>query len=142
MAGQNKLSHSKCAKATVAEGKKRRTLTDGLGLKLNITATSKLWRFDYTRQGKQRSLSLGKFPEVSLAEARTHRETAREHLRAGRDPVAARKAESKGIPLDTFAAVAKAFIESKNQWTEGHRRTVRQRLDIYIEPDLGSHPVS
>ncbi|MGK0229061.1 MAG: hypothetical protein ACI9US_001724 [Gammaproteobacteria bacterium] len=63
MAAKDKLTHNACLKVKPEAGKPRKTLSDGLGLKLKVTDTSKLWRFDYTHKDKQKSLSLVSFPK-------------------------------------------------------------------------------
>jgi len=141
MTTQNKLTHNACLKAKPDTGKVRKTLSDGLGLKLNITTTSKLWRFDYSYQSKQRSLSLGRFPEVSLAEAREHRDKARRLLRDGRDPVRERQSEQRKAPTDTMRALSAEWL-SKGDWSAGHVRTIEQRLNNHVLPYLGDTPVS
>lgn len=141
MAAHNKLTHNACLKAKPDTGKARKTLSDGLGLKLNISATSKLWRFDYTHQNKQRSLSLGRFPEVSLSEAREQRDKARRLLRDGLDPVRERQSKQRKAPTDTMKAVSAEWL-SKGDWSDGHLRTLTQRLDNHILPYLGDIPVS
>src|SRR5690242_7856317 len=77
-------------------------LTDGNGLHLLVnTGGSKLWRLRYRFGGKQNMLSLGPFPEVSLATARSKRDDARKLLVQGIDPSQRRK-------LDKIAAVTAA----------------------------------
>lgn len=141
MATYNKLTHNACSKARPEPNKARKTLSDGLGLKLNISATSKLWRFDYTHQTKQRSLSLGKFPEVSLAEARELRDKARRQLRDGRDPVRARQEQKRKAPENTFRELSAQWL-SRGDWSQGHTRTIDQRLNKHVLPYLGDMPVS
>jgi len=61
---------------------------DGRGLYIEVRPNgSKLWRFKYRMHGAERRISLGKFPEVSLAEAREQHEEMRTLVRAGKDPV-------------------------------------------------------
>ena len=90
-------------------GPKRRKLSDGGGLQLWVqTSGARLWQLAYRFQGRQRQLALGRYPEISLAEARIKREDARRLLRAGDDPAAiARRAPRPG---DTFREVANEFI--------------------------------
>lgn len=128
-------------KAKPVPGKTRKTLSDGLGLKLNITLTSKLWRFDYTHQTKQRSLSLGKFPEVSIAEARELRDKARRLLRDGYDPVKARQKQNRTLPQNTFETLSSEWL-SKGTWSAGHVRTIEQRLKNHVTPYIGDIPVN
>jgi hypothetical protein len=69
-----------------------RKLADEKGLYLLVTATgSKLWRFKYRLNGKEKKLSLGSYPDVGLEEARDRRDTARKASEAGSDPAAAKR---------------------------------------------------
>lgn len=70
-----------------ANGKVQK-LSDGGGLYLHVTATgSKLWRMAYRFEGKQKLLSFGAYPAVSLKDARHRRDDARESLAKGIVPV-------------------------------------------------------
>src|ERR1700722_10611873 len=72
---------------TTKPGPTRRKLSDGGGLQLWIMPNgSRLWRLVYSYGGKQRAISFGTYPEVSLTEARDRRAAARLLLREGRDP--------------------------------------------------------
>jgi hypothetical protein len=67
-------------------------LTDERGLHLLIHPNSgKYWRFSYRFDGKQKTLALGVYPDVSLAQARERRDEARALLKSGIDPSMARK---------------------------------------------------
>ena len=56
-------------------------LSDGGGLSLLVEKTgSRLWRFRYVFGGKEKMLSFGSFPDVTLAQARAKRDEARRHL--------------------------------------------------------------
>ena len=69
-------------------------LTDGLGLYLLVKETGgRLWRMNYSFLGKQKTLSFGSYPEVSLAKAREKRTAAREAQADGQDPAEVRKAK-------------------------------------------------
>ncbi|MDR3221936.1 MAG: Arm DNA-binding domain-containing protein, partial [Candidatus Accumulibacter sp.] len=62
-------------------------LFDGGGLYLEVsTAGGKLWRLKYRFEGKEKRLALGKYPDVSLKEARKQRAHARKLLTLGIDP--------------------------------------------------------
>ena len=74
----------------------------GLFLLVN-TGGSKLWRFKYRVQGKEKLLSIGKYPDVGLADARRIKEEARSALAEGRDP-GAEKQDRKRIERARFAA--------------------------------------
>ena len=85
-------------------GPKRRKFSDGGGLQLWVqTSGARLWQFVYRFQGRQRQLALGRYPEISLAEARIKREDARRLLRAGDDPAAAaRRAPRPNLIANTL----------------------------------------
>ncbi len=69
-------------------------LADLGGLYLLVPpAGSKLWRWNYRYGGKQKTMPLGKYPDISLADARTAHQAARAQLRDGNDPMAQRKAD-------------------------------------------------
>ena len=77
---------------TALAGAKDRKLADDKGLYLLLTAGgSKLWRFKYRVNGKEKKLALGAYPEVSLKEARLARDRARNAVQAGNDPAAAKR---------------------------------------------------
>ncbi|MDO9468588.1 MAG: EAL domain-containing protein [Thiobacillus sp.] len=73
-------------------------LADGGGMYLLMRPDgSRYWRLDYRYEGKRKTLALGVYPEVSLAEARKRRHSARTLLAAGHDPAALKKAERAGF---------------------------------------------
>ena len=72
-------------------------LADGGGMYLLVQPDgARYWRMDYRYGSKRRTLALGVYPQVSLDEARTRRETARFQLASGLDPVAEKKAARAG----------------------------------------------
>ena len=85
-------------------------LSDGEGLHLLIQpGGSKLWRFRYQFVGKEKMISLGAFPEVSLAEARGKRENARKLVGAGIDPSQQKKEDRRAVMTaaqNTFGGIA------------------------------------
>ena len=88
-----------------SDGRKSYKLFDGNGLYLEVTATSKRWRFKYTFRYKENRLSLGIYPEVSIKDARDKAREFRLLLLEGIDPSEerkARKAETRvRIPVQT-----------------------------------------
>ena len=75
-------------------GEKAVRLYDGYGLYLQVEPRgTKLWRYKYHFDGKENSISFGKYPDVSLADARLLRSEARLLLDQGIDPSAVRKEE-------------------------------------------------
>ena len=77
--------------------------TDGQGLYLHVKDAGKYWRMSYRFNGKQKTLALGVYPEVSLAKARQRRDKARELLADGIDPSlpSAKKSKPRRQPLAT-----------------------------------------
>ena len=85
-------------------------LFDERGLFLLVNPSgSKLWRFKYHYGNKEKQLSFGPYPDVSLAQARGARSEARQELVAGIDPSAARKERRATADADitTFEMVAR-----------------------------------
>lgn len=130
----------------IEPGSKPFKVGDGKGLHLLVTPKgSKLWRFSYRFGGKQKTLSMGAFPEVAPAEARDRRDEARRMLRDGIDPSAARK-EAKAAQVDVVEGVfgyvaAEWLAKCKNAWTESTYDQTRSRLDNDILPYLKDRPV-
>ena len=136
------------AKARNAKSKdKPYKLTDGEGLFLLVTPTGgKWWRFKYRFGGKEKLLSFGTYPEVSLADARDKRTEARKLVAAGNDPGEvrkARKAMAAENATNTFEAVAREWF-GKNEpvWSPGHSVMVMSRLEKDVFPVIGNRPIS
>ncbi|MEE9425122.1 MAG: integrase arm-type DNA-binding domain-containing protein [Methylococcales bacterium] len=126
---------------------KRFKLYDSRGLYLEVTPTgSKRWRFKYRYDNKEKLLSLGIYPEVSLKKARLRRDEARELLAEGIDPSVHRKdAENKKTELNknTFEAVAREWhTKQSKKWSTGHSEKTLAWLEKNIIPWLGNRPVS
>ena len=117
-------------------------LTDERGMHLLVTpAGAKLWRLFYRYGGKQKTLALGAYPDVSLTSAREKRDEARRLLAAGIDPSARRKAE-KLAQADTFKAVAEEFVAKfEAKWVPTYAVKVRGRL-AWLYPFVGDRPIS
>ena len=122
-------------------------LSDGRGLQLHVTPQgSKLWRWAYRFDGKQKLMALGSYPDISLAQARDKVDEARKLLASGSDPMAARKSEKIARRLaveDTFAAVAKKWWESwKSARSDSHTVYVWRRLEADVIPAIGTRPIA
>ncbi|CUH43890.1 Arm DNA-binding domain-containing protein [Ruegeria atlantica] len=76
----DKLTATKLKK--LGEGKH----SDGRGLYFFVRGESRLWTLRYTQNGKRNEISLGRYPDVSLAQARERREEARKYYRRGAFP--------------------------------------------------------
>ena len=117
-------------------------LYDAKGLLLIVNPTgSKWWRFKYYFQGKERSISLGVYPTISLKEARDRRANARRLLGAGKDPSAQRQVvEVKRI--DTFQHVAEEWLELQTKrFARATMLKARWMLETFVYPRLGSRPI-
>ena len=92
-------------------------LSDGHGLHLLIAPNgSKLWRYNYRFSGKHRTLALGQYPAVGLAQARRKHEDARRLLHENVDPSAKRKQDrivAKVEDANTFGALAREYIQKR-----------------------------
>ena len=110
-----------------------------------IVPGAKYWRLAYRFAGKQKTLALGVYPEVSLSDARERREAARKVLANGADPSAVRKAQKAAVVAlaeNSFELVAREWLSkfSKN-WKESHTRTISVRLVNDVFPWLGVRPI-
>lgn len=116
---------------------------DAGGLYLLVTPSgSKLWRFDYRYGGKRKTIALGRWPEVSLLEARERMIECKKMLAQGIDPSAARK-EKKLRQRLTFEALAEEFLERKKAvWSPKHWEKNVLRLRKHVLPRLGPMPVT
>lgn len=122
-------------------------LTDGDGLYLLIKPSgSKLWRMKYYFGGKEKTLPVGKFPYVSLIDARDARHEAKKLLRDNIDPGEKKKDARHAALFDsgnTFRAVAQKWYETnKTKWTQEHAERIWRRLEIHAMPELGYRPIA
>ena len=124
------------------------SLSDGSGLQLRIKPSgSKTWLLDYYRPytKKRTSISFGMFPEVSLAEARIKRESARKLLAQQIDPKEHReehKRTAESAHSNTLHAVATQWLKiKKSKVTEGYATDTWRSLELHVFPDLGKLPI-
>jgi integrase len=112
---------------------------DGNGMHLLVKASGKYWRFDYRHLGKQKTLALGVYPEVSLLKARKRRTEARELLADGQDPGAAKqdkKAAQRSDAANTFKTVALDWLDK----TKAERApTTQVKVSTWLEKDVIPH---
>jgi len=104
------LTDAKIKAAKLEDGKKSQKLTDSEGLYLLLNKSGKYWRFKYRFAGKEKALSIGVYPQVTLKQARTARNEAKEKIKNGIDPSQAKQAEKRKqfntIQATTFKGVA------------------------------------
>jgi len=117
---------------------------DGRGLLLLVLPSGRrYWRLKYRFAGKEKSLALGVYPEVSLADARRRRDAARMELQAGNDPAQGkreRRLAAKSAGENTFATVAEEWL-SRQQVAEVTARKDRWILN-HLLPAIGSRPIN
>lgn len=121
-------------------------MTDAKGLHLLVRPNgSKLWRYRFEFAGKERTLALGAYPDLSLARARDARDAARAQLRQGKDPVAEKavqKARAVASSITTFASVAEDWMRvQERRWVPRHTANVRASLTRLVFPGLGRLPI-
>lgn len=141
-------------------GDPRKRLSDGKGLYLLpfVNGGSHGWRFDYSIRGRRKTLSLGTYPDTTLALARDKAQRARELVAEDVDPSDSRKAAkakaqlereaearvASGLPaLGSFESVAREWFEVKRTgWSSSYGDKVIQRLERDIFPWLGKKPIA
>ncbi len=122
-------------------------LTDERGLHLLVQPNeSKLWQLRYRHGGKERTASLGQYPDISLKDARERRDATRKVLAQGTDPVAdkrAKQAASEANNANNFEAVAHEWWQ---QWrgarSNHHAEAVMTRMKQDVFPAIGARPVN
>ena len=122
-------------------------LFDERGLLLLVDPSGgKWWRFRYRFDGKHKSLSMGVYPDVSLAKARERRDEARKLLADGIDPSKNRKAQKAARAdrnANSFEVVAREwFAKFKPNWVEAHSDKVIRRLERDVFPWIGGDPIA
>lgn len=121
-------------------------LFDGGGLFLLLgTGGSKGWRFKYRFADKEKLISFGNYPSVSLADARKERAQARALLAKGIDPSLARKTakqEEAARRLNTFRNLATEWHGKQSHLAPKTLAMTWRRLELDVFPALGGTPVS
>lgn len=120
--------------------KKEIKLFDGGGLFLLVTpAGGKLWRLKYRFDGKEKKLSLGAYPEISLLAARQKRDEARTQLAQGIDPGQSTTESKK----ETFEEVALEWHKRFSpQWDEKTGKKIFSQLEKNVFLIVGTRPIN
>ncbi len=118
---------------------KRIKLSDGGGLCLIITKTSKRWQFDYSYDKKRNSLSLGLYPNITLKNARDKRDELKVLLANGKNPSEVKKEKLEQEELDktnTFYLVSREYLSTRTDISDNHKmkleRVLTKDIDIFI----------
>ncbi len=122
-------------------------LSDGGGLFLLVKPNgSKWWRYSYRFDGKQKTISLGTYPDISLKDARERHADARKLVANGVDPSEARKAAKttrEGSLANSFEVIAREWWASHMaNKADSHKDKVIRRFELYLFPWIGSKPIS
>ncbi len=117
-------------------------LSDSGGLFLYVTpAGNKLWRLAYRFERKQKTISFGEYPRVSLKDARKKRDEAKDLLADRINPMDVRRqaAESAKKEIEhTFRNVANAWFENKKDaWTQGYAQRIWGRIEADLISKIG-----
>ena len=121
-------------------------LTDSHRLYLLVKPSgSKLWKWSYSYDGKQKTLHFGVHPKVSLADARVRRDDASALLNEGRDPGMVRKLLVEAnleAGRQTFERLAREWFENtKTRWALIHADDVIRSLERDVFPAIGALPI-
>ena len=126
---------------------KQYKLSDTNGMYLLVTPTGgTYWRLKYRYGGKEKTLALGTYPEISLKEARVKRDEARKLIASGVDPSLVKKEMKLKQYLHTesaFEKIAREWHEHQALgWTPRHSSYVLRRLEADIFPLLGDRAIN
>lgn len=151
------LSDTTIRNIKIGDSRKRLSDGNGLYLLLFVKGGSHGWRFDYSFEGRRKTLSLGTYPDTSLKLAREKATLARSQVAAGMDPSAKRKAAKEDIqrkreielaiaaghPVQgTFEYTAREWFSIRSgDWSESYGQKVLRRLEMDVFPWLGSRPI-
>lgn len=122
-------------------------LFDGGGLYLELRPSGgRYWRLKYRFAGREQLLSLGEYPAVTSAQARTKRAEIKALIAQGVDPSLQRRRQKLARNLEvanTFEAIAREWIERFSpDWAESHTRSIMVRLENDVFPWIGRYPVA
>jgi len=154
------LIGSDTALRSIKPGDPRRRISDGDGLYilLFVKGGAHGWRFDYSINGKRKTLSLGTYPTVGIGLARERADDARKKVAQGLDPSEARKAakaahalardatlrSDAGLPaLDSFEHVAREWYDvRRGDWAQSYGVKIIGRLENDVFPYIGARPIA
>jgi integrase len=140
-----KLSDAKIK--TLKPNIKRQKLSDGGGLHLLVLPSGvKTWQIRYVFGGKEKTYSVGVYPEISLSEARQKRFDIKKLIKSGIDPNQVKKAEKEVQTLninDRFLNVALEWHSKNiNKWTDEHAAKLKNWIERDIAPVIGHIQIS
>lgn len=121
-------------------------LADSGGLYLDIKPTgTKIWRLRYKIYGKEKLLTIGEYPKVTLIMAREKRDQAKDKLNLGIDPAQEKQEQKKQARFkqtQTFELVATEWYEyNLSTWTPNHAKHILSRLKQNVFNEIGNYPI-
>lgn len=139
-----KLTDTRCR--NIKPNVKHQKLFDGGGLYLEVTPTgSKIWKLKYRFLKKEKKLSIGSYPIISLKEAREKRDEAKKLILNNIDPSLAKQQIQKQAFTDaqnTFERIALEWHEVfRSKWSIQHGDLILKRLKRDIFPKMGQIPI-
>jgi len=124
-------------------------LNDGGGMYLYVHPNGgKYWRMDYAFAKKRKTLALGVFPDISLADARNRRDDARKLLANGTNPGEVKQAQKAAVVekvANSFEVVGREWFEAakkSEEWVPSHADRIIRRLERDIFPWIGKKPIA
>lgn len=119
---------------------------DGGGMYLLVKPSGKYWRMDYRFAGKRKTLALGVYPAVTLAQARKRRDDAKALLADGQDPNVAKREQK--IAKQTSAG--NTFEKITEQWLKAtaaeRKENTQQKVENWLRKDvlplIGKQPIA
>jgi len=124
----NTLTDARCKGAKASD--KPYKLFDGGGLHLYVSTTgSRTWRLAYRLAGKPQTMSLGSYPEISLAAARVKREEVKRALIEGHDPMAPRRVNRQGV---TLAEATDTYWQGRKDVSATYRTNALRGIELHL----------
>lgn len=104
---------------------------------------ARYWRLRYRFNGKEKTLALGVYPDISLSVAREKRDNARKLLARGIDPCEQKRAQ-KAVPDPglSFDAIARQWHSSNRKWSASHSERVLHSLETHVFPFIGARDIT
>lgn len=104
---------------------------------------SRYWRLRYRLLGKEKTLALGVYPDISLSEARDKRDVARKLIADGIDPCEQKRVK-KSVPETSlaFEAVTLQWHKSNKKWSESHSAKILKSFESHVFPYIGSRDIT
>ncbi len=123
--------------------------SDEKGMYLVVSPSGgKFWRYNYRFAGLRKTLSIGAYPEISLADARDHRDLARKlpEKKPPVDPGEVKRIEKQQLEIvvaDNFEAVARDWFDRHlSKKAESTKAKVTSRMECFVLPYIGKRPIS